>query len=103
MHRFSIFRDLRPIGVLVFSLLLAGCASAPVQEMSDARQAIEAAEHVDARANAPEFYFQAKEHLKAAEFALQTRDYGVAREEATLAKTTAIKARETALERTGSP
>ncbi len=84
------------LGIL-FTVLCA-CASAPVQEMSDARQAIQAAEAVNAFLVAPEYYHKAVAHIERAEQALHNRHYNKAREQARLAKTNAMKAREIALE-----
>lgn len=63
---------LRLIAVFVGVVCLAGCAGAPVQEMSDARQAIAAAQA--AGATSPDFYAaqaaigRAETHLQAQEF-----------------------------------
>jgi|SRR5580704_16454552 outer membrane murein-binding lipoprotein Lpp len=66
---------LRFIAVLVGVAWLTGCASAPVQEMSDARQAIAAARAAGATpATSPDFYAaeaaigRAEMHLQAQEF-----------------------------------
>jgi len=83
--------------LLAFSLLsaavLGGCAGAPVQEMSNARQAIRAAEHAGAAATAPEPMGEAKELLKSAESHLRRGDYRTARDEAELSRTKAVEAR----------
>ncbi|MDZ7829623.1 MAG: DUF4398 domain-containing protein [Halofilum sp. (in: g-proteobacteria)] len=63
-------------GLLLFAILLGGCASAPYQQMSDARQAVEAARPVvadqpDERAQlqeAREMLARAEEHLRAGEY-----------------------------------
>ena len=66
---------LRFLAVVVGVACLAGCASAPVQEMSDARQAIAAAGAAGATtATSPDFYAaqaaitRAETHLQAQEF-----------------------------------
>jgi hypothetical protein len=82
----------------ILFIVLCACASAPVQEMSDARQAIQAAEAVNAFLVAPEYYHKAVEHIEQAEQALQNRQYNKARKLATQAKANATKAREIALE-----
>lgn len=75
------------------SLLAAGCQTAPpVQEMSDARQAIMAAEAAGAAAAAASDYQEALEFLKAAETALNERAYLRARNDAMLAKSKALEA-----------
>src|SRR5271155_4657255 len=66
---------LRLIAVFVGVVWLIGCAGAPVQEMSDARQAIAAAQVAGATpATSPDFYAaqaaiaRAESHLQAQEF-----------------------------------
>jgi Domain of unknown function (DUF4398) len=66
---------LRFLALFVGVACLAGCASAPVQEMSDARQAIAAAQAAGATsAKSPDFYAaeaaitRAQTHLEAQEF-----------------------------------
>jgi hypothetical protein len=66
---------LRIIAVFVGIACLIGCTSAPVQEMSDARQAIVAARAAGATAaNSPDFYAagaaiaRAEQHLQAEEY-----------------------------------
>jgi hypothetical protein len=76
--------------------LLAACASAPVQEMSEARQAIEAARVAGAEQHAPEGYQKATALLQSAEDMLNEHHYSRAREDAALARDEAIQARETA-------
>lgn len=74
-------------------LATAGCQTAPpVQEMSDARQAIMAAEEAGAAAAASADYEKALEFLKAAEVALNERAYLRARHEAEMAKAKALEA-----------
>jgi outer membrane murein-binding lipoprotein Lpp len=66
---------LRFIAVFVGVLWLCGCSSAPVQEMSDARQAIAAARTAGAtESSSPDFYAaqaaiaRAEKHLQAEEY-----------------------------------
>ena len=66
---------LRLIAVFVGVVWLVGCAGAPVQEMSDARQAIAAARAAGSTtATSPDFYaaqaaiVRAETHLQAQEF-----------------------------------
>ncbi len=66
---------LRYIAVFVGIACLMGCSSAPVQEMSDARQAIAAAHSAGAtEGSSPDFYAaeaaiaRAQQHLEAQEF-----------------------------------
>lgn len=84
------------ISVLVLSVLLAACGTAPVQEMSEARQAIAAARDVGARDYASDQYNKAESLLKTAERMLHKRHYDKARQNANEARDEAIRARETA-------
>jgi hypothetical protein len=77
---------------LVVALPLAGCAGAPVQEMSDTRQTIRAAEHAGADAAAPSQLAEAREGLRRAEDSLRQRDYRAARREAETAHAKAVEA-----------
>lgn len=74
-------------------LTLAACAGPPVQEMSDARQAIQAAEQAGATKYAPVPLGQARQALASAEKKLQKRAYNGARNDARLAKQKATHAR----------
>lgn len=78
-------------------ILAAGCATAPTQEMSDARQAVQAAREADAPVHTPAAMNSAERDLTEAEHQLQGRDYKVAREDAVAAKQAAVKARNMAL------
>jgi len=71
----------------------AGCVtSPPVQEMSDARQAISAAEEGDAARLAPESLGDARRYLEEAERQLLQEAYGLARANALRAKSRAVQA-----------
>ncbi|MDP9014219.1 MAG: DUF4398 domain-containing protein, partial [Pseudomonadota bacterium] len=70
---------LRLIAVFVGIACLAGCSSAPVQEMSDARQAIAAARVAGAtEGSSPDFY-AAQAAIARAERHLEAREYTRAR------------------------
>jgi hypothetical protein len=84
-------RATRVAAVAAF-VLLAGCAGAPVQEMSDARQAINAAEEAGAAAHAPEALQDAKRLLTSAERKLQREAYAGARADAREARRRATEA-----------
>jgi hypothetical protein len=77
-------------------MLLVACGSAPVQEMSEARQALEAARVAGAEELAKENYQRASALLKTAEEMLNERHFRRARENAAMARDEAIQARETA-------
>lgn len=82
----------RIAGAVLLMLALAGCASAPVQQMSDARQAIAAAEQAGAARKAPAEIAEAKRYLHGAEQALEHRRFGLARENAIKARAAALSA-----------
>ncbi len=72
--------------------MLAGCASIPVQEMSDARQAIEAAAQSGGDQKAVVQMREARAALASAEDALKKVQYRSARRLAQQARTMAIEA-----------
>lgn len=84
------------LAVLVFIGPALGCAGAPVQEMSNARQAVRAAERAGATAHAPEELDEARRLLKEAEINLRHGDYRAARDEAELSREKAVAARRVA-------
>jgi len=89
----------RSVGWIAGGLLLilvVACGSAPVQEMSEARQAIESARVAGAEQHAPEQYERARTLLKTAEHMLNERHFRKARESAASARDEAIRAREAA-------
>lgn len=89
-------RSLTAICAIV--LLLAACAGWPVQEMSDARQAIQAAKEAGARDHAPTRLTDAEHLLDEAERDLEMGHFDKARAKANAAKGAAIEARDKALE-----
>ncbi|WP_246828299.1 DUF4398 domain-containing protein [Ectothiorhodospira sp. PHS-1] len=90
-HR-PLFRHLL-IAVYV-TLLVTGCATmAPVQEMSDARQALRAAEEVGAPVRASETYGRSRSLLEQAESSLSAGEFQAARRQAREARALAIEAR----------
>ncbi len=84
----------RGVIVALFALLYACGTAAPVQEMSDARQAIAAAKEAGAENHAAEDLRAAEAFLDSAQRNLSERAYGSARRDATLAKEKARKALE---------
>ena len=82
-------------------LVLISCSiNPPVQEMSNARQAIQSAYEVKAQLYAPAPLKEAEQSLEEATNALDTGDYISAREYAIAAQQQAIKARQQALANT---
>ena len=73
-------------------LVLAACQTAPVQEMSDARQAISVAREAGAAEHAADDFKAAIEHLESAERFLNERRYAFARRDAEQAKLRALDA-----------
>jgi hypothetical protein len=86
----------RICGSLLLGVLCGATAacvtSPPVQEMSDARQAISAAEQADAARLAPESLGAARRFLEEAEQQLSQEAYGPARANAVRAKNRAVQA-----------
>lgn len=76
-------------------VVIAACSAAPpVQEMSDARQAIHAARGADAATHAPDLLLKAQQYLKEAESKLQQKAYNSAKHDAIAAKKQALEALE---------
>jgi len=74
-------------------LILAACTSGPpVQEMSDARQAIAVAREAGASEYSPEELRQAEDHLDSALRNLTHKEYRLARQNAVEAKNAALAA-----------
>ena len=79
--------------IAIGALSVAGCVTAPpVQEMSDARQAIRAAEQADATRVAADTLADARRFLADAERQIQEEAYGPARMNAVRAKNRAVLA-----------
>ena len=89
-------RALRWLFISLWLALAAGCGSAPVQEMSEARQAIEAARAAGAEQSARQQYEKAQQLLETAEQLLNDEHFNRARKSAEQARDEAIQARETA-------
>lgn len=77
---------------LVLLLVVAGCQTAPVQEMSDARQAITVAREAGAEEHAAALLNTAVTYLRSAEGFLNDRNYEFARRDAVSAKSSALDA-----------
>ena len=71
---------------IALSAALIGCAGAPVQEMSNARQAIKAAREAGAAKVVPQTMNEAQTLLERAELNLQRRAYRDARRDAIAAR-----------------
>jgi len=69
----------RPFLSIVAAALLAACHGPPVQEMSDARQAIAAARVAGAQTRAPADFDAAQAAMTSAEAHIQAREYTRAR------------------------
>ena len=78
-------------------MLMTACATTPpVQEMSDARQAISAAEQAAAAERAPDVLSEARRLLAEAEQQIRAEAYGLARANALRARNRAVQALELA-------
>jgi hypothetical protein len=80
------------VTTLAALLAIAGCQSAPVQEMSDARQAITVAKNAGAEELAPDDIKAAMDYLHSAEGFINQRQYDMARRDAVNAKASALDA-----------
>lgn len=83
--------------LLVFLMVLSACAGVPVQEMSNARQAVDAARKVGAETRASKELQAAEKLLQSAEHALQDGDYKQARKDAKASRDQAVQAQDKAL------
>jgi predicted S18 family serine protease len=88
------------IGSLMLLLFTACAMTAPVQEMSNARQTIQAAVEAGAEVHAPDDLANARELLENASRELEVGNYPLARDYALQAKQQAMQARQTALLKT---
>ena len=86
-------RFLLPVGLL---LVTACTTTLPAQQMSDARQALQAAEKVNAQNKAPDAYAEASRLLELARARMQSGDYQEARRLAMAAKQAALTAHDLA-------
>jgi hypothetical protein len=78
--------------VVAAALAVAACQTAPVQEMSDARQAISVATKAGAEQHAASQLQSAVNYLQSAERLLNDRKYAQARDNAVSAKDSALDA-----------
>lgn len=84
--------------ILIITVGVAlGCTTIPTQEMSDARQAVQAAHEVGATTYAPDSLANAENFLNNAKKALDAGYYNDARKHAIAAKSEAIEARNNTL------
>ncbi len=80
----------------LLALAMAACTTAPVQEMSDARQAIRAAREAGAAKDSPQQLAAAEALLSRAESSLSSRQFRTAKRYAIDAKAKAVDALEVA-------
>ncbi len=85
-------------GLFAGVMLLLSCTSFPVQELSDARQAIDAAESANASSLAAVEYQEARILLKDADRFIAEGRYDLAKKVARNAKKAAMQARRKAIE-----
>jgi len=84
-------RASRLLAVVATTAALFACAGAPVQEMSNARQTLAAAEQAQGAKSSPQDLANARRFLDAAQAALDAGDYSTAREDALKAQQIALK------------
>lgn len=78
--------------IFMMMLVVIGCTNMPTQEMSNARQALKAANNVKAEYYVPTIWAQAKQYLIQAEQYLETNQFYQARKFAINAKQQAVNA-----------
>ena len=91
----------RLLAVCIMAILSA-CAGAPVQEMSDARQAVRAAQAAGAEERAPAELAEARKLIAEAQQQLQRHEYGRAQDTALEARRQAIRALDISREATAA-
>jgi hypothetical protein len=90
------------LAVLFAAPLLGGCAGMPLQEMSDARQAIRAAERAGAEKHAPQLLEEARTLVERARQSMHKGEYREAKDDAELARSKAMEARNVAEQAKGA-
>ena len=95
-------RGLRLLAVGLAAVALYACAGAPVQEMSDARQALAAAEQAWTGKTPSSDMESARRFMQQAQAALDAGDFATAREDAQLARQAALRALMQSQEQDGS-
>lgn len=90
------------IAMLLLGGSLGGCAGAPLQQLSDARQAVRAAEKAGAGQYAPDLLEEAKRLVESARVNLHRGEYRQSRDDAELARERAMEARRVAEEAQGT-
>jgi len=93
----SIIGVTRLAAAVWLAVALAACATAPTQEMSDARQSVQVAQDAGAEQYGVQNLRNARDHLQRAERELELRYFSSARQDAELAKNEAIKAHNVSL------
>ncbi len=101
----SAFRTLAWFAVFICFVALSGCLRTPppVQEMSDARQALAAAEEAEAERYAPELMARARRLLDAAEANINRRHFLQAKEKAEGSRRVSIEAMKRAQDEAQKP
>ncbi len=85
------------IVLVLLSMMVTGCETIPVQQMSDARQAYRAAQQAGADTYAPKLFAEVKVLMEDADRFLAEGRYSLAGKIAERARVLAIKARKKAL------
>lgn len=85
-------KDVNKFVTIIILIMIISCTTIPTQEMSDARQALKAANDVNAQNYAPTAWQQANKNLQEAEEYLINNQFQQAREHAILVKQQAVNA-----------
>jgi len=98
LHPTTLIPHVSVMAFFLIFLLSTGCSLLPpVQEMSNARQSLKAAESAGAEVHDSERFSRAKELLDKASLKIDAGEYGKARELALEARNIAIKSRQVSL------
>ncbi len=89
------------VTLLFVAVVGLGCASAPIQEMSDARRALTMAREVGGNASVAPGYERAVRRVENARRALASGDFNTARDHALEGKTLAVSVRALSMKLTG--
>ena len=95
---FSLLTRIRPVVIMLLLLLVVACSVMPAQQMSDARQAMQAADQVNAQEKAPAEYQEARRLLDQAQVEIRMKNYRQAKHLADAAKKAALEAHNLAIQ-----
>lgn len=95
---FSLLSSGKSVITMLFLIAVTACSVMPAQQMSDARQAMQAADQVNAREKAPQKYQEARRLLDQAQAEIRMKNYQEAQRLADAAKKAALEAHNLAVQ-----